>query len=74
MLYNLQGNRLFSPCREALTEHTNMKTLPSTLNEIRELAQTVFSNPAAKSVNINTTFGIVTVYRDGQIFQANFQG
>jgi hypothetical protein len=44
-----------------------MKTLPTTLNEIRNAASSMFSNPAVESVNVQATFGMVTVFRNGDI-------
>jgi len=47
-----------------------MKTLPTTLTEIRNAANSMFSDDAVLSVNITASFGIVTVYRNGDIFAA----
>ncbi len=44
--------------------------LPSNLAEIRALAAKVFEDPAAVSVNIQATFGAVTVDRDGNVRMA----
>jgi hypothetical protein len=47
-----------------------MKTLPSNLTEIRQAAASMFTDPAVSSVNVQATFGLVTVYRNGDIFAA----
>ena len=47
-----------------------MKTLPSNLTEIRQAAASMFADPAVTSVNVQATFGLVTVYRNGDIFAA----
>ena len=52
------------------THTTNMSELPSNLNEIRNAAAAMFSDPAVISVNVEATFGLVTVYRNGDIFMA----
>ena len=44
---------------------TNMK--PTTLLEIRNAAASMFNDKAVISVNIEASFGIVTVLRDGTI-------
>jgi hypothetical protein len=44
-----------------------MKTLPTTLTEIRTAAQNMFNHNAVISVNIEASFGMVTVYRNGEI-------
>lgn len=46
------------------------KTLPSTLAEIRAIAARIFKNPAALSVNVQATWGLVTVERNGDIRMA----
>jgi len=40
---------------------------PSTLLEIRNAAASMFNDKAVISVNIEASFGIVTVLRDGTI-------
>jgi hypothetical protein len=47
-----------------------MSNLPSNLNEIRNAAASIFSDPAVISVNVEATFGLVTVHRNGDIFMA----
>lgn len=46
----------------------NVGGLPSTLNEIRACAASMFSDPAVESVNVGASFGEVTVKRDGSIW------
>jgi hypothetical protein len=41
--------------------------LPSTLSEIRAAAASMFSDPAVISVNVQASFGLVQVMRDGTI-------
>ena len=48
----------------------DMKTLPTTLTEIRNAAASMFADKAVISVNITASFGMVTVYRNGDIFAA----
>lgn len=48
----------------------NMQALPSSLSEVRQIAAKVFLDPAAVSVNIETTFGNVLVTRDMEITMA----
>ena len=50
--------------------YIKMKTLPSTLAEVRAAAASRLSDFAVISVNIYTTFGEVTVWRDGTIKMA----
>jgi hypothetical protein len=47
-----------------------MKTLPTTLTEIRNAAASMFADKAVISANITASFGMVTVYRNGDIFAA----
>ena len=44
-----------------------MKTKPTTLTEIRNLVASIFNDKAVISVNVEASFGLVTVYRDGTI-------
>jgi|MesohylFT_1024984.scaffolds.fasta_scaffold825379_1 hypothetical protein len=50
-----------------------MKTLPSTLAEVRAAAASTLSDFAVISVNIYTTFGEVTIWQDGTIKMATNQ-
>ena len=43
------------------------ETLPNTLNEIREIAASSFSDSAVSSVNVSASFGDVVVFRDNTI-------
>jgi hypothetical protein len=43
---------------------------PTTLTEIRNAAASMFSDSAVVSVNVEASFGMVTVYRNGEIFMA----
>ena len=45
-------------------------TLPSNLSEIRQAAASMFLDPAVVSVEVQSTFGKVTVFRDGTITMA----
>lgn len=54
-------------------QDTNQQTkttmpLPSNLSEIRAAAASMFSDPAVTSVNVQASFGLVRVMRDGSIF------
>jgi hypothetical protein len=40
---------------------------PTTLTEIRNAAASMFNDSAVLSVNIEASFGVVTVFRDGII-------
>jgi hypothetical protein len=42
--------------------------LPANLSEIREAAASMFLDSAVVSVNVQSTFGTVTVFRNGEIF------
>jgi hypothetical protein len=44
--------------------------LPSNLIEIRQAAAPLFLDPAVTSVGVQSTFGSVTVFRDGTIKMA----
>jgi hypothetical protein len=66
MLYTLQGFRLFF-ARHPTPTTKNMNTLPTTLNEIRNSASSMFNDKAVASVNVETTYGLVTVFRNGDI-------
>jgi len=43
------------------------QNLPQTLNEIREIAASSFSDSAVSSVNVSASFGDVVVFRDNTI-------
>jgi len=43
---------------------------PSNLTEIRQAASSMFLDPAVVSVEVESTFGLVTVFRDGTIKMA----
>jgi hypothetical protein len=48
-----------------------MKTITS-LAQVKEIASAMFSNDSAIiSVNIETSFGLVTAFRDGSVKSAN---
>jgi len=49
---------------------TKTVKLPSNLIEIRQVASSMFLDPAVISVEVQATFGMVTVYRDGEIKMA----
>lgn len=40
---------------------------PTTLTEIRNAAESMFNDAAVVSVNVEASFGVVTVFRDGSI-------
>ena len=40
---------------------------PSTLNQIRNIAEFMFNDKAIESIDIDASFGMVRVYRDGRI-------
>lgn len=42
-------------------------TAPTTLTEIRNVAQSSFADPSVISVNVEASFGLVTVFRDGNV-------
>jgi hypothetical protein len=44
--------------------------LPTTLTEIRNAAASMFDDNAVVSVNVQASFGLVTVFRNGEIFAA----
>lgn len=44
-----------------------MKNLPSSLSEIRNAAATMFNDSAVVSVEVQASFGIVNVSRDGTV-------
>lgn len=48
----------------------NVGGIVSTLDAIRAIAAPMFSDSAVRSVNVQATFGEVTVNRDGSIFMA----
>lgn len=47
--------------------NTTTTNLPATLTEIRAAAASMFADPAVVSVNVQASFGEVTVHRDGTI-------
>jgi hypothetical protein len=47
-----------------------MKNLPSTISEIINCAASMFSDASVISVNVNASFGEVTVMRDGTVKMA----
>ena len=48
----------------------NMIAKPTTIEEIRKAAQARLEDVAVISVNIETSFGIVTVFKNGEIRMA----
>jgi hypothetical protein len=40
---------------------------PSTLDQIRNIAEFMFNDKAIESIDIDASFGMVRVYRDGRI-------
>ena len=48
------------------TEPTNMNK-PSTLDQIRNIAEFMFNDKAILSIDIDAAFGMVRVYRNGRI-------
>jgi hypothetical protein len=48
--------------------HVSTTSLPSTVSEILTVAASVFTDPAAVSCVIQASWGMVTVYRNGEIF------
>jgi hypothetical protein len=48
-----------------------MKNLPFTISEIINCAASAFNDSAVISVNVNTSYGEVTVMRDGTVKMAN---
>jgi hypothetical protein len=61
----------FATAVEAFLTPSTVATPPSpiasTLDALRAIAAPMFTDPAVVSVNVQASFGIVTVYRDGQI-------
>jgi hypothetical protein len=57
---------LASP-RATINQPNQPMKLPTTLTEIRNAASSMLNDKAVTSVNVQTTFGLVTVFRDGQI-------
>ncbi len=47
-------------------EPTNMNK-PSTLDQIRNIAEFMFNDKAISSIDIDAAFGMVRVYRNGRI-------
>lgn len=47
---------------------TEVRGLPSTLNQVRDCAAKMFADPAVESVNVLAVFGEVNVKRDGSIW------
>lgn len=43
---------------------------PTTLTEIRNAAASMFADVAVHSVNVEASFGLVTVFRDGEVKMA----
>jgi hypothetical protein len=50
-----------------------MKNKPENLKEILSAAAPMFKDKAVVSVIIEATFGMVEVYRSGQIFHVGFE-
>ena len=68
-----QAFGFFSAHRRAIkpeTKHQKMKNLPSTISEIINCAASMFSDSSVISVNVNASFGEVTVMRDGTVKMA----